>query len=137
MWATAPAPGASGLGVAVDSRYLYMSLRNHTAGASHRKSFAPSKEHCRRPHVPSSWRYTVCCVFCLSRHVCRPRPIGLLGAKDWAGSSGAGRAVALQASGHRFDPDRLHQSSPSAKIGFFVECSSAAERIRVLGFSAA
>ena len=30
------------------------------------------------------------------------------------GLSSAGRAVALQASGHRFDPDRLHQSVGSA-----------------------
>ena len=30
------------------------------------------------------------------------------------GLSSAGRAVALQASGHRFDPDRLHQASHGA-----------------------
>jgi hypothetical protein len=31
------------------------------------------------------------------------------------GRSSVGRAVALQASGRRFDPDRLHQSSPAAQ----------------------
>lgn len=35
------------------------------------------------------------------------------------GLSSAGRAVALQASGHRFDPDRLHQfrAQPARGVG--------------------
>ena len=40
-----------------------------------------------------------------------------LGTGAW-GLSSAGRAVALQASGHRFDPDRLHQ----APIRSFEHC---------------
>ncbi len=37
-------------------------------------------------------------------------------AKPARGLSSAGRAPALQAGGHRFDPDRLHQpSSPKVK----------------------
>jgi hypothetical protein len=37
-------------------------------------------------------------------------------ARVW-GLSSAGRAVALQASGHRFDPDRLHHSFGAVVLG--------------------
>ena len=40
-----------------------------------------------------------------------------LEAKQKRGLSSAGRAVALQASGHRFDPDRLHHISRMKIIG--------------------
>ena len=48
-------------------------------------------------------------------------------AKHTRGVSSAGRAPALQAGGHRFDPDTLHQAFPAQRLTqfdhqAFVEC---------------
>jgi hypothetical protein len=52
------------------------------------------------------------------------------------GLSSAGRAVALQASGHRFDPDRLHQFSWRKRpADDFSENSRAGESRRRCGAS--
>ncbi|CAN0561246.1 unnamed protein product, partial [Ectocarpus sp. 12 AP-2014] len=94
------------------SKDFYESVRSRTG-----KCFVSSKEHCRRPHVPSSLEINaslLVCVICLSWLTPPAACLFLteLAASmvQWAGSSVAGRAPALQAGGHRFDPDRLHQS---------------------------
>ena len=44
-----------------------------------------------------------------------------LTADAWRGLSSAGRAPALQAGGHRFDPDSLHHSCPARMVLRLVE----------------
>ncbi|CAN0047516.1 unnamed protein product, partial [Phaeothamnion confervicola] len=86
--------------------------RDESANACRWKSFVISKEHCRRPHVPSSLEISATVTLWLERTPDKrevggstpPRPTSNM----VRGFSSAGRAVALQASGHRFDPDKLH-----------------------------
>ena len=50
---------------------------------------------------------------------------------EFRGLSSAGRAVALQASGRRFDPDRLHQSRSSGAKASVVGRLALKEREQV------
>ena len=52
------------------------------------------------------------------------------GARGHRGLSSAGRASALQAEGHRFDPDRLHQLCPGLCRAWIMPSSAPVRRVR-------